>query len=200
MSILRRVQRLRCPFSLIPKTFYFSHLSTYAWYTLAAVPSLPRTRRGGKPPLPWQTDKAHRRPFVQHSADRDKRLHDPSLPSARPKQSALLYVTASVISVTPNRTDSRDPQLPGAPPNHRGRRPYDTRCCGHTITTPTPGKVCCGRATRVDGQHDHVCWFCAHWYHGRRVCAPELCLCALKIVTVQRQTVTCPPFATSAIP
>ena len=140
MSILRRVQRLRCPFSLIPKTFYFSHLSTYAWYTLAAVPSLPRTRRGGKPPLPWQTDKAHRRPFVQHSADRDKRLHDPSLPSARPKQSALLYVTASVISVTPNRTDSRDPQLPGAPPSHRGRRPCGTRCCGHTITTPTPGK------------------------------------------------------------
>ena len=52
MSISRRVQRLRCPFSLIPKIFYFSHLSTYAWYTLAAVPSLPRTRRGGKPPFP----------------------------------------------------------------------------------------------------------------------------------------------------
>ena len=68
------------------------------------------------------------------------------------------------------------------------------------VDTPTPGKGCCGRATRVDGQHDHVCWVCAHCYHGRRPCAPELCLCALKIVTVQRQTVTYPPFAVSAVP
>ena len=85
----------------------------------------------------------------------------------------------------------------------RGRRVADAgrpRGARGVVDTPTPGKGFCGRATRVDGQHDHVCWFCAHWYHGRRLCAPELCLCALKIVTVQRQTVTCPPFATSAIP
>ena len=64
------------------------------------------------------------------------------------------------------------------------------RAARGVVDTPTPGKGCCGRATRVYGQDDHVCWFCAHWYHGRRPCAPELRLCALKTATVQRQTVT----------
>ncbi len=50
------------------------------------------------------------------------------------------------------------------------------RAARGVVDTPTPGKGCCGRATRVDGLRDRVCWFCAYWYHGRRLCAPELCL------------------------
>ena len=49
------------------------------------------------------------------TADRDKRLHDTRLPSARSKQSARACCPTSVLSVAPSQTHSRDPQLPGTP-------------------------------------------------------------------------------------
>ena len=70
--------------------------------------------------------------LVQHPADRDKRLHDPRLPSARSKQSARACCPTSVLSVAPPQTHSRDPQLPGTPLRSRDRRPRGARCCGHT--------------------------------------------------------------------
>ena len=70
--------------------------------------------------------------IVQHPADRDKRLHDPRLRSARSKQSARACCPTSVLSVAPSQTHSRDPQLPGTPLRSRDRRPRGARCCGHT--------------------------------------------------------------------
>ena len=67
-----------------------------------------------------------------HPADRDKRLHDPRLPSARSKQSARACCPTSVLSAAPSQTHSRDPQLPGTPLRSRDRRPRGARCCGHT--------------------------------------------------------------------
>ena len=107
---------------------------------------------------------------IWHPADRDKRLHDPHLPSARSKQSARACCPTSVLHVSPFQTHSRDTQLPGTPLRSRDRRPRGAR---GVVDTPTPGKGCCGRATRVDGLRDRVCWFCAYWYPWQTPVCPR---------------------------